>query len=239
MYGAARQRHGFNAVAAADVVDFHRRAFIGAAVTPGDHQRHAQGARRHQGDGDALGFHGEHQVGLAVVVLLGEDFADELRGVRLAGDIRSIQKTARQHPARFLQPPGQRRKRLRGALPAHRGAKARPASSPGYGFQRTEVKAAESLGHQVDVLADGGFGGVKQLAELPQRVYAVGRVGQHARNGAQALVSLDLVHGEPSCPEDFCTALHYNSVFRDFLSFSGRFARDSKILTLLRRYFGL
>ena len=56
---------------------------------------------------------------------------------------------------------------------------------------------------QIDILADGGLGGVEQRAEFPQRVYAVGRVGEQARDGAKAFIPLDLIHAEPSIPEDF------------------------------------
>ena len=96
-----------------------------------------------------------------------------------------------------------------------------------------EVEALKGGADEVDVLADGGLGRAEQLAELAQRVDAVGGVRQYPGQSAQAFVALDLVHVSILNSELFFDLSHYNSEMLAFHKISAKSRRSMEVLTFI------
>ena len=134
--GPAAQTHGLDmAVGAGHVVDIHRRALVHLAGTAGDHQRNAQRPGRHQRHGNALGFHGEDEIGGGVIELSRDNHTHFPHQLMHAEDIPQIQETARQHPGRDAQLGAKLLNEIVGSFRAQIGPVTNPSGRAGDGFQ--------------------------------------------------------------------------------------------------------
>ena len=184
---------------AADVVDVDGGAFIYLAGPPGNHQRNAQRLRRHQRGGNALGFHGEHEVGRGVIEFARDDHAHLAHDLRHAQNIAQIEKAAGQQArggAQLLAQLAQERPRV---LAFHHGAVAHAAGCAGHGIQLAQTKGVEHAAQQVDVLAQGGLCRPEHFTKIRQGENAVGRRGEQLGQRRHSFVALDAFHGLPPC----------------------------------------
>ena len=180
---------------AGNIIDVYRAALVYLGGAAGDDQRHAQGMGCGHGHGDALGFHGEDKVRRGVVIGRGENVAHAADDFRAGQDIGQVQKAAGQHAALPAELTAQFGNVFPGRFGLHRSAVAHAPGCPGDRVQFAQAKLPHHFTENVDILAHGGLGCAKKVAEVGQGENAVGRVGKNFHHGAHALVAADFIHG--------------------------------------------
>ena len=179
----------------ADIVDVHGGTFVHLAGAAGDHQRHAHRLSGHQRNRNALGFHGEHEIGRGIIKFAGDDDAHLAHDVRHAEDIAQVQEAAGQKTGRILQLCPKFFQKSNGVLVLHAGAVAHAAGRTGHGVQPAQTEGLINVAQNIDVFAQRGLGSAKEVTELRQRVNLVGGSGQQLRQRCQSFIAADSFHG--------------------------------------------